>query len=72
MLNALKALEDDCAGGTTEEGSGGSGNNGRIGDQNGVVPEHVQGRDQQPQTQSSRFAEPRCVVFRYDPFVPPC
>jgi hypothetical protein len=32
MLNALKALEDDCAGCTTGEGSGGSGNNCSIGD----------------------------------------
>jgi hypothetical protein len=37
-----------------------------------VVPEHAQGRDQQPQTHSTRFEEPRCVVFRYDPVVPPC
>jgi hypothetical protein len=36
MLNALKALEDDCACGTTGEGSGGSGNNGSIGDKNGT------------------------------------
>jgi hypothetical protein len=36
MLNALKALEDDCASGKTGEGSGGSGNNGSIGDKNGT------------------------------------
>jgi hypothetical protein len=37
MLNALiKALNYDCAGGTTGEGSGGSDNNGSIDDKNGT------------------------------------